>query len=48
MLTDRNILAGQPLYDVWQVNQDAEYMESGEVGGGCGSSADPAPAGRGG
>jgi protoporphyrinogen oxidase len=48
MLTARNILSGEQLYDVWQVNQDAEYIESGEVGGGCGSSADPAPAGRGG
>lgn len=27
MLTARNILAGQPLYDVWKVNQDAEYIE---------------------
>ena len=48
MLTARNILGGEQLYDVWQVNQDAEYIEPGEVGGGCGSSADPAPAGRGG
>ena len=27
MLTVKNILAGRPLYDVWQVNQDAEYHE---------------------
>jgi protoporphyrinogen oxidase len=27
MLTVRNILAGKPLYDVWNVNQDAEYHE---------------------
>src|SRR5207248_4308711 len=32
MLVARNILAGEPLYDVWQVNQDAEYHESGEAG----------------
>ena len=32
MLTARNILAGQPLYDVWNVNQDAEYHESGDRG----------------
>jgi protoporphyrinogen oxidase len=29
MLTAQNILAGRRLYDVWQVNQDAEYHESG-------------------
>jgi protoporphyrinogen oxidase len=29
MLTARNIVAGQRLYDVWKVNQDAEYHESG-------------------
>jgi len=27
MLTVRNILAGRTLYDVWRVNQDAEYHE---------------------
>jgi protoporphyrinogen oxidase len=30
MLTARNILAGEPLYDVWNVNQDAEYHEAGD------------------
>jgi len=30
MLTARNILAGRQVYDVWRVNQDAEYHESGE------------------
>lgn len=30
MLTVRNILANKRLYDVWNVNQDAEYIESGE------------------
>jgi protoporphyrinogen oxidase len=29
MLTARNILAGERLYDVWQVNEDAEYHEAG-------------------
>jgi hypothetical protein len=29
MLTARNILAGQQIYDVWRVNQDAEYHEEG-------------------
>lgn len=46
MLTARNILAGEQLYDVWQVNQDAEYIEAGAAGGGSPSPADPAAAGR--
>jgi protoporphyrinogen oxidase len=37
MLCARNILAGQPLYDVWRVNQDAEYHEAGERGGHSGT-----------
>jgi protoporphyrinogen oxidase len=32
MLTARNILASQRLYDVWNVNEDAEYHEAGESG----------------
>jgi protoporphyrinogen oxidase len=28
MLTVKNILAGEKKFDVWQVNQDAEYLES--------------------
>jgi protoporphyrinogen oxidase len=32
MLTAKNILAGERKYDVWAVNQDAEYHESGEGG----------------
>jgi hypothetical protein len=32
MLTARNIVAGDKLYDVWKVNQDAEYLESGPTG----------------
>jgi protoporphyrinogen oxidase len=32
MLTAKNIIAGQQLYDVWEVNQDAEYHESGNAG----------------
>ena len=31
MLTVQNILLGYPRYDVWQVNQDAEYHEAGAV-----------------
>ncbi len=32
MLTARNILAGDRRYDVWAVNQDAEYHEAGAAG----------------
>lgn len=32
MLTAKNIIAGQKIYDVWEVNQDAEYHESGKGG----------------
>jgi len=32
MLTARNILAEARLYDVWNVNEDAEYHEAGESG----------------
>jgi protoporphyrinogen oxidase len=32
MLTVRNIIASAKLYDVWRVNQDAEYHESGSAG----------------
>jgi protoporphyrinogen oxidase len=30
LLTAENILAGEPRWDVWKVNQDAEYHEIGE------------------
>ncbi len=33
MLTAKNILAGERKYDVWAVNQDAEYHEAGSAGG---------------
>ena len=33
MLCVRNILAGKAIYDLWGVNQDAEYHESGSAGG---------------
>jgi hypothetical protein len=32
MLTAKNILAGERLYDVWNVNEDAEYHEAGAAG----------------
>ncbi len=32
MLTVENIAAGEEKFDVWQVNQDAEYHESGTAG----------------
>ena len=31
MLTALNIIAGEMLYDVWQVNEDAEYSEQGAM-----------------
>lgn len=33
MLTARNIIAGQQLFDVWTVNEDAAYHEDGEAQG---------------
>ena len=41
LLTAENIIAGAELYDVWNVNQDAEYHEEGE-----GSAVRDLPAGR--
>jgi protoporphyrinogen oxidase len=32
MLTVENIVAGRTVYDVWRVNQDAEYHEEGAAG----------------
>ncbi|PPD00697.1 MAG: FAD-dependent oxidoreductase [Hyphomicrobium sp.] len=32
MLTVKNIAAGEMLYDIWNVNEDAEYHEAGETG----------------
>jgi protoporphyrinogen oxidase len=32
LLTALNIEAGEPIYDVWQVNEDAEYHEAGPSG----------------
>ncbi|MEO7312833.1 MAG: NAD(P)/FAD-dependent oxidoreductase [Chitinophagaceae bacterium] len=32
MLAARNIIAGEELYDLWQVNGDAEYHEAGDRG----------------
>lgn len=32
LLAARNILAGEKRYDVWQVNQDAQYHEEGQSG----------------
>jgi protoporphyrinogen oxidase len=32
MLCAKNIVAGAPLYDLWEVNQDAEYHEAGKAG----------------
>jgi protoporphyrinogen oxidase len=38
MLCARNILAGAPVYDLWQVDQDATYHEAGEAGARAGAS----------
>lgn len=32
ILTVKNILSGKADFDIWQVNQDAEYIESGRAG----------------
>jgi len=32
MLTALNIIAGEPKYDAWDVNEDAEYGEAGTHG----------------
>lgn len=32
MLTVENIKAGARIYDIWQVNEDAEYHEAGDEG----------------
>ena len=32
MLTVKNIIAGEALFDVWNVNEDAEYHEAGDSG----------------
>ena len=32
MLCAKNIIAGEALFDLWEVNQDAEYHESGKAG----------------
>jgi hypothetical protein len=37
MLTVKNILAGADIYDIWQVNQDAEYHEAGAQNAALGS-----------
>jgi hypothetical protein len=41
MLTAKNILAGERKYDVWAVNQDAEYHEAGAAGEQAVASRDP-------
>jgi len=32
MLTVKNIMAGADVYDIWNVNEDAEYHEAGASG----------------
>jgi protoporphyrinogen oxidase len=43
MLAAKNIIAGNNLYDVWNVNQDAEYHESGDRGSNEGGRLIPTP-----
>ena len=52
MLTVENILAGERVYDVWRVNQDAEYHEAQDAdphwrdpdgAGRCSAPPDPPP-----
>jgi protoporphyrinogen oxidase len=38
MLCVKNILAGAPLYDLWRVNEDAEYHEAGDRAQAAGAS----------
>jgi protoporphyrinogen oxidase len=40
MLCVKNILAGQRVYDLWKVNQDAEYHEAGTAGGQSGATGE--------
>ena len=42
MLAVENIKAGEEVYDLWNVNQDAEYHEAGERGAGQGGRLVPA------
>jgi len=44
MLAARNILAGTQIYDVWAVNEDGEYHESGQAGEKTASDWKPVPA----
>ena len=44
MLAAKNILAGKEIYDLWNVNQDAEYHEAGERGAEEGGRMVPAKA----
>src|SRR2546429_8782634 len=37
MLCVRNILAGSPMYDLWRVNEDAQYPEEGDPGADSGT-----------
>jgi protoporphyrinogen oxidase len=48
MLTVRNIMLGRRAFDVWRVNQDAEYHEAGEAGAetSLAGAETPASAGR--
>jgi hypothetical protein len=36
MLAAKNIIAGKELFDLWDVNEDAEYHEGGDRGAASG------------
>jgi len=44
LLAARNILAGEAKYDVWSVNEDGEYLESGQAGEVSGGDSERPPA----
>ena len=46
MLAAENIVAGYEKYDLWAVNQDAQYHESGNAGGATGLRLVPTRVGR--
>ena len=44
MLTVENIVAGKRIYNIWNVNEDAEYHESGDEGEQDAIAAEPSDA----
>jgi protoporphyrinogen oxidase len=46
ILSARNILAGEQIFDVWSVNEDAEYHETGQAGVSSTNHLEPSPNNR--